>query len=102
VLLTIRFFEVAKLSGYDKYPEDEDRDGLRNLGFFTAQPFDLADSPRELHHRFLEVAKFSTLTPLSLLASCRLSLPIIGLKMSSLPTFALKSHSRIFIWNLGN
>jgi hypothetical protein len=30
-----------------KYPEDEDRDGLRNVGFFTAQP---ADSPRELHH----------------------------------------------------
>jgi hypothetical protein len=34
----------------NKYPEDEDRDGLRNVGFFTAQPFDLADSPRELHH----------------------------------------------------
>jgi hypothetical protein len=29
--------------------EDEDRDGLRNVGFFTAQPFDLADSPRELY-----------------------------------------------------
>jgi hypothetical protein len=41
--------------------------------------------------RFLEVAKFTTLTPLSLLASCRLSLPIIGLKMSYLPTFALKT-----------
>jgi hypothetical protein len=27
-----------------------DRDGLRNVGFFTAQPFDPADSPRELHH----------------------------------------------------
>jgi hypothetical protein len=32
------------------YPEDEDRDGLRNVGFLTAQPFDPADSPRELHH----------------------------------------------------
>jgi hypothetical protein len=32
------------------YPEDEDRDGLRNIGFLTAQPFDPADSPRELHH----------------------------------------------------
>jgi hypothetical protein len=30
--------------------EDEDRDGLRNVGFFTVQPFDPADSPRELHH----------------------------------------------------
>jgi hypothetical protein len=30
--------------------------------------------------RFFEVAKFTTLTPLSLLASSRLSLPIIDLK----------------------
>jgi hypothetical protein len=30
--------------------EDEDRDGLRNVGLLTAQPFYLADSPRELHH----------------------------------------------------
>jgi hypothetical protein len=29
---------------------DKDRDGLRNVGLLTAQPFDLADSPRELHH----------------------------------------------------
>jgi hypothetical protein len=34
----------------DQYPEDEDTDGLRNVGLFTAQPFDPADSPRELHH----------------------------------------------------
>jgi hypothetical protein len=34
----------------DQYPENEDRNGLRNVGFFTAQPFDPADSPRELHH----------------------------------------------------
>jgi hypothetical protein len=32
------------------YPEDEDRDGLRNVGFFTAQPFDPPDRPRELPH----------------------------------------------------
>jgi len=32
-------------------PEDEDRDGLRNVGFLTAQPFDPADSPRELDHK---------------------------------------------------
>jgi hypothetical protein len=37
--------EKTKLS----YPEDEDRDGLRNVGIFTAQPFDPADSPREHH-----------------------------------------------------
>jgi hypothetical protein len=39
---------VVPLSDY--YPEDEDRDGLRNVGLLTAQPFDPADSPRELHH----------------------------------------------------
>jgi hypothetical protein len=43
--------------------------------------------------RFLEVAKFITLTPLSLLASCRLSLPIIGLKMSSLSAILLAKFS---------
>jgi hypothetical protein len=37
------------------------------------------------------VAKFTTLTPLSLLISCKLSFPIVGLQMSSLPTLALKS-----------
>jgi hypothetical protein len=46
---------------------------------------------------FFEVAKFTTLTPLSLLVSCWLSLPIIGLKMSALPTFALKSPTKIFV-----
>jgi hypothetical protein len=30
--------------------EGEDRDDLRNVGLLTAQPFDPADSPRELHH----------------------------------------------------
>jgi len=40
---------------------DEDRDGLQNVGFFTAQPFDLADSPRELHH----IAKVSFITRLA-------------------------------------
>jgi hypothetical protein len=34
--------------------------------------------------RFLDVAKFTTLTPLSLLIFCELSFPIVGLKMSSL------------------
>jgi hypothetical protein len=41
--------------------------------------------------KFLDVAKFTTPTPLSLLKSCKLSFPIVGLKISSLPTFALKS-----------
>jgi hypothetical protein len=31
--------------------------------------------------KFLDVAKFTTLTPLSLLISCELSFPIVGLKI---------------------
>jgi hypothetical protein len=46
--------------------------------------------------RFLDVAKFASLTPLSLLISCKLSLPIVSLKMSSLPTLALKFSYGIF------
>jgi hypothetical protein len=41
--------------------------------------------------RFLDVATFTTLTPISLIISCKLSFPIIGLKTSSLITLALKS-----------
>jgi hypothetical protein len=40
--------------------------------------------------KFLDVAKFTTLTSLSLLISCELSFPFVGLKISSLPTFVLK------------
>jgi hypothetical protein len=36
------------------------------------------------------------------LISCNLSFPIVGLKMSSLPTLALKSPNKIFMWYLGN
>jgi hypothetical protein len=34
----------------DKHPDNKDRDGLWNIGFFTAQPFDPADRLRKLHH----------------------------------------------------
>jgi hypothetical protein len=47
--------------------------------------------------RFLDVTKFTTLTPLSLLVSCELSFPVVGLKMSSLPTLALKSPNKIHL-----
>ena len=50
---------------------------------------------------FFYEGKFTILTPLSLLNWCRLSLPIFGLKISSLPSFALKSPNRIFVWCLG-
>jgi hypothetical protein len=40
-------------------------------------------------------ARFTTLTPLSLLISCKLSFPAVGLKMSSLPTLALKSPRKL-------
>jgi hypothetical protein len=52
--------------------------------------------------RFLDVAKFDKLTPLSLLISCKLSFPTVGLKMSSLPTLALKYPIRIFMCYLEN
>jgi hypothetical protein len=52
--------------------------------------------------RFLNVAKFTNLNPLSLLISCKLSLLIIGLKMFSLSTLALRSPNRIFIQFLRN
>jgi len=50
--------------------------------------------------RFFDVAKFSSLTPLSLLSSCIFTFPIVGLKILSLPAFALKSPKRIFLWYL--
>jgi hypothetical protein len=43
--------------------------------------------------RFLDVAKFTTLTPLELLISCKFSFQIGGLKMFSLPTLAVKSRN---------
>jgi hypothetical protein len=36
------------------------------------------------------MAKFTNLTPLSLLIYCKLAFPIVGLKMSSLPILTLK------------
>ena len=54
----------------------------------------------DLTTRFF-VAKFTILTPLPLLSWCRLSFPIVALKISSLPSFALKSHNRIFVCYLG-
>jgi hypothetical protein len=39
---------------------------------------------------FLDVAKFTTLTPLSLLIACKLSFPIVSLKMSSFAYFDIE------------
>jgi biotin transporter BioY len=47
--------------------------------------------------KLLDEAKFSTLTPLSLLISCKFSFPVVGLKKSSLSTLALKSPKKIHI-----
>jgi hypothetical protein len=41
------------------------------------------------------VAKFTNLSPLSLLILHERSFPIVGVEMSSLPTLALKSPNRI-------
>jgi hypothetical protein len=49
-----------------------------------------------------DVAKFTTLTPLSLLILCILSFPIVSLQFSSLPTLANELSKQIFVWYLGN
>jgi hypothetical protein len=49
-----------------------------------------------LGSKFQDVAKFVTLTPLSLLIMCERSFPIVDLKISSLRTFALKSSDKMF------
>jgi hypothetical protein len=51
--------------------------------------------------KFLNVAKFTVLIPLSLLISCKLSFPVIYMEIFSMPTFALKSPNSIFMY-LGN
>jgi hypothetical protein len=48
--------------------------------------------------RFLDVSEFTTLTSLSLLISCKLSIPIVGLKLSPFPTLTLKSSKIILVW----
>jgi hypothetical protein len=55
----------------------------------------------DLTNKFLDVAKFTIPTPLSLLACCKLLFRIVGLKIFSLPTSALKSPNKIYIWYLG-
>jgi hypothetical protein len=52
--------------------------------------------------RFLDVANFTALSPLSLLISCKFSFPIVGLKISPLPTLTLKFPNKMFIWYLEN
>jgi hypothetical protein len=52
--------------------------------------------------RLLDVAKFTALTLLSLQILCKLSFPVVGLKMFSPPTLALKSPNKIVVWSLGN
>jgi hypothetical protein len=47
------------------------------------------------------MAMLNTPTPLSLLVSHKISFPIVGLKISSHPNFALKSQNRISISYLG-
>ena len=46
--------------------------------------------------RFFDVVQSNILVPISLLSRCRLSFPIVGFKVFSLPSFALKSDNRVF------
>jgi hypothetical protein len=50
--------------------------------------------------RYLDVTKFATLTLLSVLILCELAFPIFDVKIYSLPSVALRSRYRIFIWYL--
>jgi len=49
--------------------------------------------------RFFWVAKFYTVTSFLVLLSCKLSLPIIFSKISSVPSFAFRSFDRLFLWD---
>jgi len=40
--------------------------------------------------------------PVSLQISCNILFPIVGLKMSSIPNFALESPKRVTIWCFGS
>jgi len=50
----------------------------------------------------LQPLQFTTLIPLSLLISYKASFLIVGLKISSFPTFALTFPNKIFVWYFGN
>jgi len=52
-----------------------------------------------LNTRHFYMVEFTTLTPLSLLSSCKLSFPVVGFNIYSFPSFALKSTNRM--WYLG-
>jgi hypothetical protein len=52
--------------------------------------------------KILDVAKFTTLSPLSLLILCELSFPIVSLKISYLLASALKPHNKILMLYVGN
>jgi len=56
-----------------------------------------------LDNYIFDVAKlhYSTLTPIVLLSSCKVSFPIVHLKNSSLPSFASKSPMKMFYMVLG-
>jgi hypothetical protein len=47
--------------------------------------------------RFFDVAKFNTLTLLLLPISCKLIFPVVGLKISSVFTLALRSPKNVHV-----
>jgi hypothetical protein len=51
-------------------------------------------------NEIFDVSKFTTLTPLSLLISCKHSFRFVCLKTSSLPTLSFKSLSFIHCWGM--
>jgi hypothetical protein len=51
--LVLRVVEINSNKFYD--PEDEDRDGLRNVGLYKTEPPQPADNPRKLHYTPLDL-----------------------------------------------
>jgi hypothetical protein len=51
----------------------------------------------DLTVRFFDVAKFTTLTPLSLLISCKISFRVVGLKVAAPPIFVPKFPNKISV-----
>lgn len=52
--------------------------------------------------KLCHVAKFTTLTSLPSMSSCKLNFLIVGFEICSLPTFMLKSSNHNFKWRFGN
>ena len=87
----ISYLSIRAQSSFESFSLERSRCTCESFGAGTAWSLQLD----------FDVAKFTTVTPLSLLSWCRLSFVVVGLKIFSLPTFALKSPNGNFTRYLG-